>query len=140
VTTARLLTPPPIVRFDGDTGRRVLAETVGVCLGRHVLDLGQVGGVEHHTSGTRIYVPQGFEYDGASIPWFAEPVMGARELYEVAGLLHDALYRWQAPRGPSDYVFWLVARSGSRHVGPVRGWLGWAGLRVGGWVAYRRRG
>ncbi len=30
-----------------------------------------------------------------------------------------------------------VARSGEG-VGPVRGFLGWAGLRLGGWVAYRQ--
>ncbi len=138
--TARLLTPPPTVRFDGQTGLRVLADTVGVDLGRHVLELGDAPGVEHVASATRIYVPGGFVYDGASIPSLALPIMGARELYEVAGLVHDALYRWQVPRGPADLVFWIVARSGSRHVTATRAWLGWAALRAGGWVAYRRHG
>lgn len=87
---------------------------------------------------TVIRIPAGFDYDGASIPWWAIPILGPKEEYECAGAIHDALYRWQAPRDLADEAFWIIARSGSKRVTPFRGWLGWAGLRLGGWIAYRR--
>lgn len=139
MTTATLLTPRPQVEFRDD-GLRVLSRDFGVDLGQHVLELGECEGVAHTISTTTITVAAGFVYDGASLPWWSRPVLGPDERWECAGLAHDHLYRVQAPRGAADRVFWLIARSGEQHVGPVRGWLGWAGLRVGGWVAYRQRG
>lgn len=138
--SARVLSPHTTDWVDG---RRVLREPLHVDLGRRVLGLEQwavdrrlVSHVHYHVFSTAIVVPAGFDYDGASIPWWAHPIMGAKENFEVAGCLHDALYRWQAPRDLADLVFWLVARSGGKQVGPVRAWLGWAALRLGGEYAY----
>lgn len=138
--TAHLLSERPKVRFRTD-GRREL-------LGDLVVDLGQLVPKLHGeswaslspTETTVLTIPKGFVYDGASIPWWAYPLMGAKERYEVGGVVHDFLYREQAPRRPSDNVFWIIARSGTEHVGPVLGWLGWAGLRVGGWWSYWKHG
>lgn len=85
---------------------------------------------------TVLRIPAGLIYDGASIPTLAQLFMGPRELYEIASAFHDPLYQWGAPRGAADQVFWIVARSGAKHVNLVRGWLGYAGVRVGGWVSY----
>jgi hypothetical protein len=140
--TVRVLGPHTT---DWVEGRRVLTAPLRVDLGRRVLGLEQwaldrklVTHVHYHVFSTAIVVPKGFDYDGASIPWWSAPIMGAKENYEIAGCLHDALYRWQAPRDLADYVFWLVARSGHKRVGPVRAYLGWAALRVGGRFAYRQ--
>ena len=141
--TAHLLTDRPLVEFDAD-GLRVLKRELAVDLGVELIELHEWGhaSVTRSTEGTtRLSVPAGFPYDGASIPalvvlgW----VMGPRELYECAGAFHDALYRWQAPRDIADLVFWILARSGSKQVTPTRAWFGWAGIRVGGWYAYWRR-
>ena len=91
---------------------------------------------------TQIRVGAGFKYDGASLPmlglvWL---IAGSKEKYELAGLLHDKLYRVQAPRRAADYVFWLISRSGEEHIGPIRGWLTWAALRLFGGKAYRANG
>lgn len=137
MTTATLLSGRPLVEIGAD-GLRVLARDLVVDLGQHVLELGEVDGVEHSIRSTVVTVPAGFVYDGASLPWWSRPVLGPDERWECAGLCHDWCYRRQAQRAASDFVFWLIARSGSRHTGPVRGALGWAGLRVGGWWAYRR--
>ncbi len=135
--TARLLTGRPLVEFDDD-GRRVLAREVSVDLCERVACLDAFAVLSPDQT-TILTVPAGFVYDGASIPSLAvlSWVMGPRERFETAGLLHDWCYRVQVARDVADYVFWLVARSGSKHVGPVRAWLGWAGVRVGGWRAYR---
>ena len=142
MTTARLLTERPQVEFDED-GERILSRPLIVDLGVTIQALHEwrsdvVGTSERWT--TTISVPAGFIYNGASIPALAHPIMGDKELYEAASVFHDALYGWQAPRGLADLVFWIVARSGSKQVTPVRAWCGWAALRIGGWVAYRARG
>lgn len=142
--TARLLTDRPLVRFDIE-GRRVLAEPCVVDLGVHIPELHAWDGARAVISpdGTTILtVPAGFVYDGASLPSLAlvSWMMGPKELWETAGLFHDALFRWQSGRAVADRVFWIIARSGSKQVGPVRGFIGWAGLRIGGGFAYRARG
>lgn len=144
--TARLLTGRPLVEIDAD-GLRVLARDLAVDLGCIVPELhdwraahpehGRLVSMSEAVS-TVIRVAAGFRYDGASLPFFALPILGPKEGFEVAGVVHDACYRFQVGRAVADRVFWIVARSGSRQVGPVRGFIGWLGLRVGGWVAYRR--
>jgi len=91
---------------------------------------------EAHDGTTVIRVPAGFVYDGASISPILQTFMGPRELYEIAAAVHDYLYRMGAPRAAADRVFRIIASSGEKHVNPARAWLGWAGVRVGGWVPY----
>jgi len=87
---------------------------------------------------TRIRVPASLATDFASIPVLAQIVMGPKVHYRLAGLIHDALYRWQAPRQPSDAAFRLVAVAGENGVEPWRGDAGYAALRAFGGRAYRR--
>ena len=151
MTTARLISKRPLVRFD-DEGRRVLQEELIVDLGQRVKDLvtwdvirqSREGGPRRITTSlntrtTIIRVPAGLVYDGASLPSgiLVRILAGLKERYEVAAVFHDALYLWGAPRGASDRAFWIISRSGRRRVNKVRGWLSWAGLRVGGWKAWR---
>ena len=144
MTTAFLLSERPLVRFNED-GDRKLQEDLVVDLGVRVPELHRWYEREQLTndcisvskSGTTIVkVPAGLIYDGASIPWWSRPVIGSKEKYEVAAVIHDAFYLWQVPRAIADHVFWLISRSGSKSVNRARGWLGWAGLRLGGWWAY----
>ena len=152
MTTARLISKRPLVRFD-DEGRRVLQEELIVDLGQRVKDLitwdvahwsKESGQVKRRVTTSRqettvVTVPAGLVYDGASLPSgvLVRLLIGPKERYEVAAVLHDALYQWGAPRGASDRAFWIVSRSGERRVNRARGWLAWAGLRVGGWRAWR---
>lgn len=89
---------------------------------------------------TLVTVPAGTVSDGSSIPLLAQIVMGDRARWKLAGYVHDLLYQLKAPRRPADEVWRIVAESGSadgqRHVRPVRAYLGWLGLRAGGWIVY----
>lgn len=100
------------------------------------------GAITVEASTTLIRVPVGFTYDGASLPTLGivKLIAGAKEKYELAGLLHDFLYRIQAPKAEADYVFWLIASSGYQKVSPTRAWLAWAALRAFGGEAYRENG
>lgn len=83
-------------------------------------------------------VPKGFETDFSSIPLWSQPILlGPKSRYRVAGAVHDLAYLVGVPRRLADRIWRHVARSGEG-VGPVRGFLGWLGLRLGGWVAWRR--
>jgi len=84
-----------------------------------------------------VTVPAGFDTDFSSVPGWALSLMGEYDRHDLAGVIHDWLYRVRAPREAADRVWWIVARSGLRRVGPVRGWMGWVGLRLGGRLAYR---
>jgi len=88
---------------------------------------------------TALLIPAGFDTDFSSIPVLARSVMGRWDRHDIAGVAHDWLYRVGAPRASADRAWRAIARSGHRRLGPVRGFLGWSGLRVGGWAAYRAR-
>ena len=141
--TARVTSGPIQTQRLPDGRRELLAPVVvdlGVLVTRlHKLGLGRaVFLTEHHT--TALKVPKGFDTDFSSIPPALAWALGDWRDYDVAGIVHDWLYRVQAPRRLADRVWRWVARSGEPRVNPVRGLLGWLGLRVGGWVAYRRHG
>lgn len=142
MTTARLISPPLLVEWRED-GRRVLQREL-------VVDVGLPLEIRHRdfdgfdVSGritTLVTVPRGFDHDGSSIPPWAGAIMGDEDGYEVAGVCHDYAYRVQLPRTEADRMWWIVARSSGPkgQVGPVRGFLGWAALRLFGWAAYRSR-
>ena len=85
-----------------------------------------------------ITVPRGFESDGCSMPRLFWRMIGhpfdMRYLREA--ILHDWLYRYQpCDRKTADLIFRaaLVGR-----VGPHRRWAIYWGLRIGGWLAWRR--
>ena len=141
--TAKLLSERPLVEIDED-GLRVLRRALAVDVGQYIKALHRKGRQRYHVSmskmGTTIVrVPEGMKYNGASIPWLVQPVLGNPLLWEAAGAAHDWLYQMQAPRRASDRVFRIIARSG-RGVGKVRSGLAYLGLRLGGWWAFRNHG
>jgi hypothetical protein len=139
MTTARLISPQPLEQRRKD-GRRILQAPVVVDLGVTMPGLWGCDGVSVSEVGLRtvVTVPKGFDTDWSSIPIPALLIMGDSTRYDIAGIVHDWLYRVGAPRRESDRAWRLIARSGAQHVSAVRGFLGWAGLRIGGWVSYRR--
>ena len=140
---------PPDIHWEQEDGTaiRVLDAPLAYDLGEMLPALhewdgmrGRIARSEHGT--TVVKVPAGTRSNGASIPLLLQSrfILGPKENYETAAMVHDPLYEWQAPRGASDRAFRIIAEAGSKQVGRVRGFFGWIGLRVGGWVAYRRHG
>ena len=83
-----------------------------------------------------VVVPGGFETDFASVPrilWAVIPPWGK---YSAAAVAHDWLYhkgkfsRWTCDAFFREHMAQLGVRRGTR-------WLMWAGVRLGGWVAWR---
>ena len=86
----------------------------------------------------RIVVPAGFESDGCSLPRFFWRMIGHPfdMAYLREAILHDWLYRYQpCDRRTADKIFReaMVGR-----IGPLRRWAIYWGLRIGGWLAWRR--
>jgi len=64
---------------------------------------------------------------------------------DYAGGIHDALYRTGAlcngtriSRRKADKIWRKVAQHGEWSANWAQAWLGWAGLRVGGWIPWGR--
>ena len=85
--------------------------------------------------GVRIVVPAGFVTDLASIPRAFRWLLQQNGASRKAAVLHDFLYRThRMTRKDSDAMFKkALAAEG---VNPVGGWLYWAGVRVGGRMAF----
>ena len=90
--------------------------------------------------GTTITVPDGFETDFSSIPCFARSFIDWSRV-DIAGVVHDFLY-WCPQGGTSrkraDAIWREIAGAGYHHANAVQQWLGWTGLRMGGWWAHRQ--
>lgn len=127
-------------RFGRWTGRVVLAMAAGTSGRRWSLTepLSFEAAGDH---GRRLVsLLPGLASDGASVPrlvWFVlGPPIGDR--VTPAALIHDGLYAAQPlTRSEADEVFYRAMRS--LGVGPVRAWLYWAGVRIGGWWSWRGR-
>ena len=89
--------------------------------------------------GTKITVPDGFETDFSSIPAFARSFIDWSRV-DIAGVVHDFLY-WCPQRGidrkSADGIWREIAGAGERRANWFQQWLGWTGLRIGGWWAFR---
>ena len=89
---------------------------------------------------TTITVPEGFETDFSSIPAFARSFIDWSRV-DIAGVVHDFLY-WCPQEGFSrkraDDVWRRIAAAGASRANSLQQWLGWAGLRMIGWRAYRK--
>jgi hypothetical protein len=88
--------------------------------------------------GGYILVPKGFITDGASVPkvlWSLGWTPFAKDTLEAA-VVHDYLYRVQAPRTVSDLIFYeLMKDNGVRFLKRLTYLLA---VRVGGVFAYAR--
>lgn len=84
-------------------------------------------------------VPAGFRTDGASLPRLLWPVLGSPFSPELidAAIVHDYAYRYGVPdRRMADLHFRAMLRGAG--VGRFRAWCFWAGVRIGGWVFWRK--
>ena len=156
MSTARLQSRLLVERLP--SGRRVLLKPLEIDLGQNFGLWSPPGVFSREVEGgkrtTWVIVPDGFETDYSSIDgWpvglfvsvISVVTLGIVRLEkhrsDVAGVVHDWLYAIGAPRGVADRIWRHVARSGGEddaHQGPVSAFVGWAGLRLGGWVAYRQ--
>ena len=87
--------------------------------------------------GETILVEKGFITDFSSYPWFSR-ILVRFDRVDVAGVIHDKLYYdGNCTRAHADKIWRLVAQLGDHSANPVQAWLSWAGLRLGGWIAWR---
>lgn len=90
--------------------------------------------------GTTITVPDGFETDFSSIPFWARPFLHWSRV-DVAGVVHDFLYwcpQQNIDRKRADAIWLEMAGAGERHANWLQCSLGWVGLRLCGWRARNR--
>ncbi|KKM83839.1 hypothetical protein LCGC14_1305310 [marine sediment metagenome] len=95
-----------------------------------------------------IRVKRGFETDFASIPRLLRIIIEKLGLQNKAAVIHDALYqgnyetpnaspRCEFTRSEADLCFLDgMADSGVKE---WKRWAMWAAVRIGGWVAWRKR-
>lgn len=83
-------------------------------------------------------IPKGFVTDLASVPRLPVVYLLAGDSAHEAAVIHDWLYRMQEPRAFADRVF--LAAMEAMGEPWWRRWLMYAGVRLGGWVPYARRG
>lgn len=97
--------------------------------------------------GERIMIPQGFRTDFASVPRVFWPIMSPTGVLLIPGLLHDFYYRHHFLIAPDrTHRFALMGRAWGDEMlrqvcvevngMPVSAGISWAGLRVGGWLAW----
>jgi hypothetical protein len=88
--------------------------------------------------GRTLYVADGFEYDGASVPRVAWPIVGhplSRRLL-AAATAHDAGYAARLlPRAELDLIFYYHLRHRMTRTGA---WTCWAAVAGAGWYPWRR--
>ena len=82
-------------------------------------------------------VPEGATTDYSSIPFWARWVVRWSRV-DVAGVLHDHLYGMRYDRRTADRIWRIVARAGAHRANWAQAWICWLGLRLGGWLYYRR--
>lgn len=107
-------------------------------------------------TGKTYFVPAGFLFDGASVPRLLWPLIRPVGILLIPGLLHDFGYvngylivlepgetsgetvRHDVPmeREELDDLFELIGEE-VNGVGLVN-WLAWAGVRMGGWLPWRK--
>ncbi|MFK7803185.1 MAG: DUF1353 domain-containing protein [Anaerolineae bacterium] len=110
--------------------------------------------------GFSFVIPEGFETDYSSVPFFARFLFRWSEV-DIAGVVHDWLYHQNKKdkkldsflnllsisgknsegykkRLHADNIWYWVAISGVHHVSKFTAWLGWFGLRLGGWYRWNR--
>ncbi len=96
-------------------------------------------------NGELFVVPVGFVTDYSSVPWFARGLV-RWDRVDLAGIAHDLAYKTGTlglggrplGRREADRIWRHVARTGQHHANLAQAWVCWAGLRVGGWIVWRR--
>ena len=84
-------------------------------------------------------VPEKAITDYSTIPWFGRFLVRWSKV-DIAGVIHDCLYQTghALSRSQADRVWRIVAKAGEHRANWIQAWIGWASLRVGGWIAWNR--
>ena len=88
-----------------------------------------------------IEVPEGFETDFASVPWFGRWFISTWKRTARAAVIHDYLYsiegrkKYGYSRSAADGIFLEVLTV----MGHKRRWFAWAAVRIGGWWGWKSR-
>ena len=109
---------------DGPTGREVMVmDDIRYCFNRWL--------------GFSVTVPKGFVSDLTTVPRILWRLIPPHGRYRAAAILHDYLYKEQKPlRRTVDEIFNVVMKR--LGVGYWQRWLLYAGVRIGGWWAWRK--
>lgn len=87
--------------------------------------------------GGKILVPKGFTTDLASTPRIAWTFFPPSGRYKTAAIVHDWLYySGLVSQKQSDDIFLYIMRSFK--VNPLTRFCMWLGVRLGGWLAFRK--
>ena len=90
--------------------------------------------------GVMYKVPNGFITDLASVPRFLWPIIPPFGHWSKPAVLHDYLYNSNSPHKPSraeaDKLFREAVIDCNGH--GITAWVLWAGVRIGGWLGYRK--
>lgn len=85
-----------------------------------------------------ILVGTGTLTDFSTIPWYGRILVRWSKV-DIAGVVHDHLYHEQdLSRARADRIWRLCAISGQHRANAFQAWVGWAALRVGGWIAWNQ--
>lgn len=95
--------------------------------------------------GRELVIPAGATTDFSSVPW-AVAWMADREKHDLAGIVHDFLFRFgtwgedgaAVTRAQADRIWRLVGQAGETSLNGLQAWVMWVGLRLGSWVPWRR--
>ena len=84
-----------------------------------------------------IRIPEGFKWNGASIPWFLRWLVKPTELTKEGSLVHDMLYSGNngVTRALADKIFKNKLLEDG--VKPLKAWAMWLGVRLGGWLYFK---
>jgi hypothetical protein len=86
----------------------------------------------------RIVVPAGTSTDLASIPRPLRGILNQNGNSRRPAVLHDYLYQTQSlPRAAADEIFRRALAADG--MGAVERFAYWAGVRLGGWLAWRNK-
>lgn len=115
-----------ILAEDLDNGTDVLRRALTYCI-----------------DGVRYEASKGFITDYSSVPYFARPIVRF-DRTRSAGIIHDKLYQTgknngeKISRWASDMAWRRIAQYGTNHANFAQAWSLWLGLRIGGWVTWRK--
>lgn len=89
-----------------------------------------------------ITIPEGFECDRESIPRIPFVYMFLGNTSAEAGVIHDYLYRKDSEpivsRSIADDIYYEASCLDGNF--RIQAWLKWAGVRVGGFSSYHKKG
>ncbi len=98
----------------------------------------------YNVAGVKHCAVKGMLTDYSSTPGIYDAIVEEKRV-RFAGVIHDAAYQTgtdcegrKINRSEADMVWRLVAQHGDYSANAFQAWLGWTGLRAGGWLTWRK--